>query len=73
MAGKTPPVGDVFMQVVEQVSNAAREGGHRNAVDLELTFAQVKASGGGVPLIVGTSKESNLQIRLATRLLPPED
>lgn len=62
-------IGGVFRTVVTDVALVVDEQGGPAVVDVELTLTSVKMSKSGIPLISRKTKESELQIRLATRVM----
>jgi len=80
---EAPSIGDVLQQVVEEVNKAhaaldgkTEVGGtaqpRLGAVDVELNFKSVTLNEQGWILFGKDTQESQLEIRLATRILPPE-
>lgn len=67
---KERQIGKVFNSIITDVKTGMKESNHENAVDIELNFQSVALSQKGIPLFTKNSKESQMQIRLATRVLP---
>ena len=70
---KEHQIGKIFGTIIEDVKNGMAESKHENAVDVELNFQSVALSEKGVPLFSKSSSQSQMQIRLATRVLPATD
>ena len=73
VATKEHQIGKVFGSIVNDVKNGMVESKHENAVDVELNFQSVALSQKGIPLFTKSSNQSQMQIRLATRVLPAAD
>ncbi len=79
---EAPSIGDVLRSVLEQIAAAhtamrakpeqSKPTTQLGTVDLELNFKSVAVSEGGWLLFGKDSKESQLEIRLATRVEPPD-
>ena len=70
VATKEHQIGKVFHSIIRDVKTGMAESKHENAVDIELNFQSVALSQNGIPLFTKNSKQSQMQIRLATRVLP---
>ena len=67
---KERQIGKVFNSIITDVKTGMAESKHENAVDIELNFESVALSQKGIPLFTKDSKQSQMKIRLATRILP---
>jgi len=70
VAKKEHQIGKVFNSIITDVKTGMVESKHENAVDIELNFQAVALSQKGIPLFTKNSNQSQMQIRLATRVLP---
>ena len=73
VATKEHQIGKVFDSIINDVKNGMVESKHESAVDIELNFQSVALSQKGIPLFSKNSKQSQMQIRLATQVLPDVD
>jgi len=73
VATKEHQIGKVFGSIVNDVKNGMVASKHESAVDIELNFESVALSEKGIPLFSKSSNQSQMQIRLATRVLPDVD
>ena len=64
------PVADVFANIVRDVAKVMTDTTHKEAVDLDLKFTSVTIDSRGIPLFTKHTDQSQLEIRLATRLTP---
>jgi hypothetical protein len=77
MAEKSPveeqseAVGSIFINMIATISAKAKSLNHNNAVDVEINFQSVTIDKNGIPLFTKHTKESQIQLKLATRILPP--
>jgi len=69
---KASPVADTFASIVGQVQSKIDEKGMKSAVDVELTFNQISLDSKGVPLFTRRKEQSQMQIKLATRIVPSQ-
>lgn len=69
-----PPIGKVFESVIRQVreaySTSDESGMSIQAVDIELNFKSVAIDEKGWALFGKDTKQSQMEIRLATRITP---
>jgi hypothetical protein len=69
-----PKIGDAFESVIQQVrqaySTSDKSGMSIQAVDIELNFKSVAIAEDGWVLFGKDTKESHMEIRLATRITP---
>lgn len=67
---KHQAVTTVFNIVVSGVQKTVHDTGHQSAVDIELNFNQVAISKKGVPLFTSKKEQTEMSIKLATRIIP---
>lgn len=65
-----PKVTDTFLNIVREVGLGIKEVDHKHAVDVEVNFRSVTVGKKGVPLFTKHMNESQLEIKLATRIIP---
>lgn len=68
------PVGRIFETLVaDEIIPAMRKAKHQCAVDVQIDFRAVTVSEKGVVLFGKKTTESQMEIRLATRIDPPPE
>ena len=71
-AATTPgrPIVKVFAAMVNDFVEAMDKTKHEFAVDVELNFKSVTIDQKGIPLFTKTTTQSQMEIKIATRLTP---
>jgi hypothetical protein len=65
-------ISTVFRKMVNALIAEMDETKHPYAVDVEVNFASVTINQKGIPLFVKNTTQSQMQIKLATRVVPGE-
>jgi hypothetical protein len=63
-------VAEVFNLLVHDLLNSMVKEKHEFAVDIEITFQSVTVDERGIPLFSKKTSQSQMQIKLATRITP---
>jgi len=66
------PIAKTFAAIVDEIQSKVNASDMKSAVDLELTFNQVSLDSKGVPLFTRHKEQSQMQIKLATRIIPSQ-
>lgn len=69
---RTQAVRDAFQSVLRDTRAVVEEQGLESPVDIEVTFRSLKVTEKGV-WVFSKNKEEQLEIRLATRVMPPSE
>ncbi|WP_019617199.1 hypothetical protein [Psychromonas ossibalaenae] len=64
------PIASVFNSVVKGVQDTLNTSRLQSAVDIELNFNQVTISKKGIPLFTKKKEQTEMSIKLATRVIP---
>ncbi len=68
------PVGRIFENLVAvDIIPAMRRANHQCAVDVQIDFRAVTVSEKGIALFGKKTTESQMEIRIATRITPPSE
>jgi len=67
---KASPVVTSFALIVSEIQTKIDAAQMKSAVDIELTFNQVSLDARGIPLFTRHKEQSQMQIKLATRIMP---
>ena len=66
-------IANVFKSIVNDLSNEMAKAKHEFSVDIEIEFKSVTLDEKGIPLFTKSTTQSQLQIKMATRISPPEE
>jgi len=69
---KGSPVAKMFGNMIAEIQSKVDASNVQAAVDVELTFNQVSIDSKGIPLFTRNKQQSQMQIKLATRVIPSQ-
>lgn len=64
-------IAEVFKSMINDLAAEMDKAKHEFAVDMEIEFKSVTLDQKGIPLFTKSATQSQLQIKIATRITPP--